>query len=166
MEEAQMAETKQLNMILIVRNDSTTNWERTTYCLNKGELGIGYLDNGNIIVKAGVDGKTTWLECPQVEGVFEDNLTLTYAFGKYAPDATGSFELKSKNKTMSEVMLDAFAQEVYENLITGNPSASFSATSSASGEVGTTHGSPTATLDLTITGSYKYGAKNSAGTKG
>lgn len=156
---------KSFRTILIVRNDGITAWEESDYCLRKGELGIGYLPNGNIIVKSGVDGNTPWLECPQVEGVFEDNLTLTYAFGKYAPDASGSFELKTKNKTMSEVMLDAFAQEVYTNLITGQPSARFYATSSASGEVGTTHGSPTATLDLTITGSYKYGAKSAAGAK-
>lgn len=169
--------TNKFNMILIVRHDSTTAWETGTYRLLEGELGIGYLDNGHVIVKCGqIDeaatqeqGTTvmkTWLDCPQVEGVFEDNLTLTYAFGKYAPDATGSFELKTKNKTMSEVMLDAFAQEVYEGLITGNPSATFSATGNGSGEVGTTHGKPTATLDLTITGSYKYGAKNSGGVSG
>ena len=169
--------TNKFDMVLIVRNDSTTAWKDGTYRLEKGELGIGYLENGHVIVKCGqVDaGKTTdpknpvmktWAECPQVEGVFEDNLTLTYAFGKYSPDSTGSFELKTKDKTMSEVMLDAFAQEVYTNLITGNPSATFSATANSSGEVGTTHGKPTATLDLTISGTYKYGAKNSSGTTG
>lgn len=155
-----------LSTILIVRNDGTTGWKDTEYCLQKGELGIEYLENGNIIVRAGVDGNTSWAECPQVEGVFEDNLTLTYAFGKYAPNATGRFELKTKNKTMSEVILDAFAQEEYEGLIIDEPKAVFSATSSASGEVGTTHGKPTATLDLTITGSYKYGAKSENGTEG
>jgi hypothetical protein len=160
-----MAE-KTLNTIIVLRNDQTTAWEESTYVLDKGELGIGYTADGKVIVKAGI-GKTsgkTWKDLPQVEGVFEDNLTLTYAFGKYKPDSTGSFELKTAGKTMSEVMLDAFAQEVYTDLITGNPTASFNITSSGDAkEVGNTHGNPKVTLDLTMTGSYKYGSKNSNG---
>lgn len=160
-----MAE-KTLNTIIVLRNDQTTVWEESTYVLDKGELGIGYTADGKVIVKAGI-GKTsgkTWKDLPQVEGVFEDNLTLTYAFGKYKPDSTGSFELKTAGKTMSEVMLDAFAQEVYTDLIKSNPSASFNITSGgAANEVGNTHGSPKVTLDLTMTGSYKYGSKNSNG---
>lgn len=157
---------KSFKTILIVRNDSTTAWEESTYCLRKGELGIGYLDNGNVIVKTGVDGTKTWAECPQVEGVFADNLTLTYAFGKYQPDDTGSFELKTKDKTMSEVMLDAFAQEVYTGLITGYPSASFSVTGGKTAEVGNTFEKDvTATITYNPAGSYKYGAKDEAGNK-
>lgn len=160
-----MAE-KTLNTIIVLRNDQTTAWEESSYVLDKGELGIGYTADGKVIVKAGI-GKSsgkTWKELPQVEGVFEDDLTLTYAFGKYSPDASGSFTLNTAGKTMSEVMLDAFAQEVYTDLITGTPSASFSAVSgSGSAEVGNTHSSPKVKLDLTITGSYKYGAKNSSG---
>lgn len=160
-----MAE-KTLNTIIVLRNDQTTAWEESSYVLDKGELGIGYTADSKVIVKAGI-GKSsgkTWKELPQVEGVFEDDLTLTYAFGKYSPDASGSFTLNTAGKTMSEVMLDAFAQEVYTDLITGTPSASFSAVNGgSSAEVGNTHGSPKVKLDLTITGSYKYGAKNSSG---
>ena len=160
-----MAE-KTLNTIIVLRNDQTTAWEESSYVLDKGELGIGYTADGKVIVKAGIgkaSGKT-WKELPQVEGVFEDNLTLTYAFGKYSPDASGSFTLNTAGKTMSEVMLDAFAQEVYTNLIKTNPSASFNTVSGGgSSEVGNTHGSPKVKLDLTMTGSYVYGSKNSSG---
>jgi hypothetical protein len=161
-----MAE-KTLNTIIVLRNDQTTAWEESSYVLDKGELGIGYTADGKVIVKAGI-GKSsnkTWKDLPQVEGVFEDDLTLTYAFGKYSPDASGSFILNTAGKTMSEVMLDAFAQEVYTDLIKTSPSATFSITSggTSSDEVGNTHGSPTMKLDLTITGSYKYGSKNSKG---
>jgi hypothetical protein len=157
-----MAE-KTLKTIIVLRNDQTTAWEESSYVLKKGELGVGYLADGKVIVKVGNDEKT-WKELPQVEGVFEDNLTLTYAFGKYAPGSAGSYTLNTAGKTMSEVMLDAFAQEVYTDLITSSPSASFSAVNgSTSGEVGNTHLSPKVKLDLTISGSYKYGAKDSAG---
>lgn len=160
-----MAE-KTLNTIIVLRNDQTTAWEESSYVLDKGELGIGYTADGKVIVKAGIgkaSGKT-WKELPQVEGVFEDNLKLTYAFGKYTPDESGSFTLHTAGKTMSEVMLDAFAQEVYTDLIAANPSASFDTISGGgSNEVGNTHGSPKVKLDLTMTGSYVYGSKNSSG---
>lgn len=156
---------KKLDTIIVLRNDQTTAWEDSAYMLRKGELGVGYTGDGKVIVKAG-DGSKTWKQLPQVEGVFEDDLTLTYAFGKYSPDATGSFTLNTAGKTMSEVMLDAFAQEVYTDIITGNPSASFAAVNGYSGgsnEVGNTHTSPRVKLDLTMSGSYRYGAKDADG---
>ena len=48
------------NVVLIIKNGSSQGWTNTSYRLAKGELGICYLDNGNIIVKAGVDGNTAW----------------------------------------------------------------------------------------------------------
>lgn len=155
------------NVVLIIKNGSATGWAETSYRLQKGELGICYLDSGNVIVKAGVDGNTAWSECPQVEGVFEGDLTLTYAFGKYSPDSTGSFTLKTEGKTMSEVMLDAFSQEVFDGLIVSKPSASFAVSGGRSAEVGELYNTNiTATLTLNPNGSYKYGAKNSVGEKG
>lgn len=160
-----MAENrKQIDTIIVLRNDKTTVWAESTKILERGELGVGYTDDGKVIVKAG-NGTSTWKDLPQVEGVFENNLTLTYAFGKYAPDATGSFELKTAGKTMSEVMLDAFAQEVYEGLILSRPSASFSVSGTKTAEVGETFNNPVATLDLTATGSYKYKAKDADGNE-
>lgn len=171
-----MAENEKiLNTVIVLRHDTKESWEATdAYVLLKGELGIGYTTDGKVIVKAGIyDGKTeatkkSWKELPQVEGVFEDDLTLTYAFGKYAPDTTGSFTLNTAGKTMSEVMLDAFAQEVYTGLIKTYPSTTFTVAGQTgnkdySAEVGSTYDAPAATLTLNNTGAYKYGAKNSAG---
>ena len=36
----------QLNTIIILRNDSTTAWESSSYKLRKGEVGIEFLNNG------------------------------------------------------------------------------------------------------------------------
>lgn len=155
-----------INTIIVLRNDTKEAWEaENSYVLKQGEVGIGYTTDGKVIAKVG-NGTASWKSLPQIEGVFEDNLTLTYAFGKYSPDTSGSFILNTAGKTMSEVMLDAFAQEIYTGLIKTEPSASFSATGGGSGEAGATHGNPVAKLDLTISGTYKYNAKNSAGAIG
>ena len=68
---ADVVQTRQeLNIVLIVRNDKTTAWESSSYKLEKGELGIGYYDNGKVIVKIGAeDGSKTWQECKQVEDI-------------------------------------------------------------------------------------------------
>lgn len=118
-----MAENKQLNVILIVRNNSTTEWATSSYCLKKGELGIGYLDNGNVIVKSGVDGETTWANCPQVEGVFENDLTLTYDFGRFKTK-NGSVNAGGKGMTTSEWLLDALSEVI--NPKTNYPSVGLS----------------------------------------
>lgn len=155
-----------INTIHVLRNDQTSAWETSTYKLRKGEVGVGFTADGKVIAKVGVDGTKTWVDLPQIEGVFESDLTLTYAFGKYSPDESGSFTLKTEGKTMSEVMLDAFAQEVYEGLILTRPTASFSLSGGKSAEVGNTYGTDVvATLSLTPSGSYKYGAKDADGNK-
>lgn len=155
------------NVVLIIKNGTATGWANTSYRLAKGELGIAYLDNGNVLVKAGIDGNTPWADLPQVEGVFENDLTLTYAFGKYEPDETGSFTLSAAGKTMSEVMLDAFAEEVFSGLITGYPTATMGISGgNTSSEVGNKYGNDiTVTLTLNPAGSYKYGAKDASGNK-
>ena len=53
-----MADTvvrQELDIVLIVRNDKTTVWESSSYKLEKGELGIGYYDDGKVIVKCGAE---------------------------------------------------------------------------------------------------------------
>ena len=56
----------QLNTIIILRNDSTTAWESSSYQLRKGEVGIEFLDNGKVKMKVGIDGKKTWSQLPYV----------------------------------------------------------------------------------------------------
>lgn len=131
-----MAEQIKLNTVLIVRNDGITAWENAeAYKLQKGELGIGYLDNGNVIVKSGVDGNTVWAECPQVEGVLEKDLILTYNFGRHTT-TNGFVNAGGKNMTVGAWIEDALS-------VTKNPEITLPTTSitasftPSSGEAGT-----------------------------
>ena len=47
-----MAE-KTLNTVIVLRNDKSTDWANSDVILRAGELGVSYLENGNIVVKAG-----------------------------------------------------------------------------------------------------------------
>ena len=102
---------QQINTILVLRNDQTTNWEKSTIIMQRGEVGIGYLDNGNIIAKVG-DGVHSWKDLSQLEGVFEDGITLTHDFGRYkinngfvkAEDAKGMTTSQWLVHALSEVL--------------------------------------------------------------
>lgn len=163
-----------LQTILIVRNDGTTGWENSDYCLQKGELGIEYLhtyneeteewiNTGKIIVRAGVDGETAWKNCPQVEKVFEDNIKLNYNFGKYTT-TNGYVDAGGKNMTVSE-WLKSCLQNVLSPSIE-QPKYTLSTdtitTNSGTYEIGSKvtqikwNGSAT-------TGSYQYGSKDDSG---
>lgn len=59
--------TNRFDMILIVRNDGTSAWQNSDYCLQKGELGLEYLANGKVKMKAGAaTGDKTWKELSYV----------------------------------------------------------------------------------------------------
>jgi hypothetical protein len=65
------SQIKTINTILIVRNDSTTHWENTeSYRLEIGEIGMEYLANGKVKLKAGAkdsDGNLKhWNELPYI----------------------------------------------------------------------------------------------------
>ena len=49
-----MAE-KQLNTVLVLRNDDTSAWESSERVLKKGELGLEYQEDGTVKIKAGND---------------------------------------------------------------------------------------------------------------
>ena len=104
--------------ILIVRNDSTTAWEESSYILRKGEIGIAYLYDGDItkpIIKVG-DGINIWLALPQAERVFETDQIITYNFGKYKIQ-NGYVNSGGKGKTVSEWLMSAL-KEIQEPNIT------------------------------------------------
>lgn len=142
-----------LNTRIVLRNDSSTNWlENSDRVLLKGEVGVEYLANGEVRVKLG-DGTKTWAELPYLDA-FDSDLTMTYAFGKYAPDDTGSVVVPAKGKTMEALLLDAFSEET--NPTTTNPSISLSNTSEFKAyEVGTKV-SPPYTINFDA-GEYTYG---------
>ena len=76
-----MAE-KTLNTIIVLRNDSSTDWASSEVILKEGELGVSYLENGNVMVKAG-NGVDKWADLAQVESVLESDMILKYSFGKH-----------------------------------------------------------------------------------
>ena len=110
---------QQINTIIVLRNDSTTNWASSAYVLLSGEVGVGYMTvektiNGETknvkvpIIKVG-DGVNTWENLPQAEGVFEDDLTLTYNFGRYTTNTAGYVEAGGKGMTTSEWLTHALS---------------------------------------------------------
>lgn len=86
----------QLNTIIILRNDSTTAWESSSYKLRKGEVGVEFLSNGKVKMKVGIDGQKTWNELPYFGGeesrVFEttveDNTDPVVALNASLPEGT------------------------------------------------------------------------------
>ena len=128
-----MAQT--INTIIVLRNDQTTNWESSSHVMLKGEVGIGYLENGNVIAKLG-NGVDTWKDLPQIEGVFEDDVTLTYNFGKHTIDSkVGYKKVDAKGMTTSEWLIAQLA-DTKDPTIT-QPSCSLSASCTGSGaEIG------------------------------
>lgn len=122
-----MAE-KTLNTIIVLRNDKSTDWADSDVILREGELGVSYLDNGNIVVKAG-DGLNKFADLKQVEGVFEQPVTLTQNFGYYNDVPTGGYKTYADTvgMTTSEFLLSALKKTV-EPTIT-QPSAALNSVS-------------------------------------
>lgn len=122
-----MADTT-LNTIIVLRNDKSTDWANSDVILREGELGVSYLDNGKVVVKAG-NGTDKWASLKQVEGVLEDNVTLTKNFGYYDGVPSGgkkTFE-NTAGMTISEFILSAYQQTV-EPKISSYPELQFSLT--------------------------------------
>ena len=124
-----------INTIIVLRNDSTTEWKKSSYKLRSGEVGVGYMtrtvgteDKIVPIIKVG-DGNSTWEQLPQAEGVFEQPVTLTQNFGYYNDVPTGGYKTYSSTAgmTTSEFLLSALKKTV-EPTIT-QPSASFNSVS-------------------------------------
>ena len=132
----------QINTIIVLRNDSTTAWADSQYKLQSGEVGVGYMDrtleDGSTkkvpIIKVG-DGQNVWSDLPQAEGVFENDVILTYNFGKHTT-SNGFVNAGGKGMTTSEWLIDALS--VTEEPDITKPDASISASfTPSSGESGT-----------------------------
>ena len=118
-----MAE-KTLNTIIVLRNDSSTDWANSSVVLKPGELGVSYLENGNVMVKAG-NGVDKWADLSQVESVLEKDMMLTYSFGKHSVPTGGSLNAGGTNMTMSQWIADSLKKTVEPTIV--QPSASLSA---------------------------------------
>lgn len=135
----------QINTIIVLRNDSTTAWEKSTYKLQSGEVGVGYMtrtigegdsavEKKVPIIKVG-DGINVWADLPQAEGVFENDQILTFNFGRHIT-SNGFVNAGGKGMTTSEWLIDALS--VTEEPEITKPDASISASfTPSSGEAGT-----------------------------
>lgn len=172
---------KILETRIVSRNDSEANWIENDPVLMKGELAITNpepLAEGGYTLpkfKVGMDGIKKWSEidyCLDMNDVlnrinnikptadntyFTDNLTFTYQFGKYTPSG-GNVEVPTKDKSISEVFLDAFAEAKDPSI--GQPAAEITLSYTSEGEVGTTTSLPVATLKITSVGTATYGYKD------
>jgi hypothetical protein len=154
---------KELNTIIVLRNDKSTDWADSTVILKEGELGVSYLDNGNVMVKAG-NGKDVFADLSQVESVLESDMMLTYSFGKHTVPAGGSLNAGGTNMTMSQWIADALKKTV-EPTIKRYPNAGLSASCSNSGaslEIGSYITSVSYTGSLSEDGDYETNGKETA----
>lgn len=149
-----------LNTRIILRNDTTTNWASSEVILKKGEIGI---DTDLRKFKVG-DGVSRWSELQFAGGsdeievdaskvTFTKDITATYEFGKYKPDASGSVVIDTEGKTLEEFLTQALAEEKDPKVT--QPSASVSCPQAKAYEVGTKV-TPSFTVSLNA-GSYQYG---------
>lgn len=155
---ADVVQTRQeLDIVLIVRNDKTTAWESSSYKLEKGELGIGYYDNGKVIVKIGAeDGSKTWKECKQVEDILEKDLILTYNFGRHTT-SNGFVNAGGTGMTVMEWIEDALSVTEEPSITLPEASMSASLTVSDNGEAGATVSKVNWNGTFTD-GTYEYGS--------
>lgn len=157
-----MAE-KTLNTIIVLRNDKSTDWANSEVILKEGELGVSYLDNGNVMVKAG-NGIDKFADLAQVESVLESDMMLTYSFGKHSVPAGGSLNAGGTNMTMSQWIADALKKTV-EPTIKRYPNAGLSASCANTGaslEIGSYITSVSYTGSLSEDGDYETNGKETA----
>ena len=165
---------KQLDTIIVLRNDKGADsvkfgTESSSVILKAGELGIHYLldengaETGNIMVKAG-DGVTAWADLPQVEAVLEQDVMLTYDFGKYDVPTGGYLNAGGKGQTFSQWFQEALKKTV--NPTVTQPGASMTASVANTGaelEVGS-YITKINWDGSTSNGTYKVGSGSDQGT--
>lgn len=86
---------------------------------------------------------------------FDSDLTFTYAFGRFAPDESGSVSIPAKGVNLKSLLEDAYSLEEKTGLVTEEPAASING-SIKYYEIGTT-GTQDITVSLSSDGAYKYG---------
>lgn len=153
----------ELNVRLKMRSKPAAEWTEADVLL-KGELGF---DTTNKLFKMG-DGTTNWtaLEAfydpSQITGnidadtlYFTKDLVFTQAFGKYAPDGSGSVTIPTETNDMSiqDLLESAFSEE--KNPAITQPSTSVTLTGAGAKEVGTEF-TPSYSVGFNP-GNYQYG---------
>jgi len=145
---------------------STSYYETTDI----NELSDTYVNGDIAIEKKGIDGtheQYTAYRWSLVNGTykwaaldgnysadnvyFPNDMTMTYAFGKYTVPSSGSYTLSCAGKSVAAVINDAYA-ETKSGTVT-QPNVTLTTTATLTGEVGATYTVPAATLKFT-SGSY------------
>lgn len=114
-----------VKQILVVRNDSSTNWEGSDYILRKGEIGVSWvsIDGANRpIMKVG-DGEHFWIELPQSESILQDDIYLSYDFGRHKTE-NGFVNAGGKGMTVAEWIRDALSTTLAPKIVQPNYSMS------------------------------------------
>lgn len=152
-----------LNTRVVLRNDSIDKWQQNpSTVLMKGEVGIEFDPEAGVdaIVKFKIgDGVTTWENLPYYEETFSKDFIFTSKFGKYDPEetGTGSITIPAQGKTMSELLLDAYATEDVDFTIT-KPSITLTAGANQGYKAYEVGSSVTPSYSLTFNpGVYPYG---------
>lgn len=168
---------KRVDTIIVLRNDHTEAGDApvkfgtadSTVILQPGEVGIHYLvdaegkETGNVMAKVG-DGETSWSDLPQIESVLENDVMLTYSFGKHSVSAGSYKNAGGKGQTFSQWFQEAL--KVTTNPTVAQPNASLSASCANSGaelEVGS-YITKINWNGSTSAGSYKVGSGSDQGT--
>ena len=153
----------ELNVRLKMRSKPAAEWSEADVLL-KGELGF---DTTNKLFKMG-DGTKNWTQLEafydpsQITGnidadtlFFTKDLVFTQAFGKYAPDSSGSVTIPTETEDMSiqDLLEKAFSEE--KNPAITQPSTSITLTGAGAKEVGTEF-TPSYSVGFSA-GSYQYG---------
>lgn len=86
---------------------------------------------------------------------FDNDLTFTYAFGRYVPDSSGSVVVPAKGINLKSLLEDAYSLEEKTGLTIEEPSVSING-SIKYYEIGST-GTQDITVSLNSDGAYKYG---------
>lgn len=100
-----------LDRLLIVRNDSSVNWESSTYILKKGEFGVGYIgpeENQRAIIKIG-NGSDLWVDLPTIDYTLPEDFIITYDFGRHKA-GDGFVNAGGEGMLLSEWLKDALYQ--------------------------------------------------------
>ena len=153
----------ELNVRLRMRSKPAAEWTEADILL-KGELGF---DTTNKLFKMG-DGTKNWTQLDAfydpkaITGnidadtlFFTKDLVFTQAFGKYAPDGSGSVTIPTETNDMSiqDLLESAFSEE--KNPAITQPSTSVTLTGAGAKEVGTEF-TPSYSVGFNP-GSYQYG---------
>ena len=157
-----MAEIKQLNTRIQLRNDTAANWESANPILLKGEVGVVLGAAGEKARFKIGDGTTAWNDLEFSDGsltidsgnvIMDKDFVATAPIGVVTIPSSGSTTLTAKNKTLDEFLASLLAKEA--NPTTTQPSLSVKLNEAGAKEVGT---SITPTYSTTFNaGSYSYG---------